>query len=201
MYRPQIHKNFFYYLLMQGRRAGSSNFLTTVIVSLKSIPNLYNLICQRNGYCLKKRTLWVVSFWFYGTSTVAGYLIPNPFLYTSTVLFPTIQFSINTQFSSIWFIDRTQSGATISGQSVSGSDGNEGVLCIPQSSSITGTSPSDCFASYPWHSSGEVLPLSRDAVGVFYSPSLLDQLWVVCKFIWLHKLEKGRNSSLPPSYR
>ena len=33
-----------------------------------------------------------------------------------------------------------------------GSDGNEGVLRIPQSSSITGTSPSDCLVSYIGHS-------------------------------------------------
>ena len=32
-----------------------------------------------------------------------------------------------------------------------GSDDNEGVLQIPQSSSITGTSPSDCSVSYPGH--------------------------------------------------
>ena len=32
------------------------------------------------------------------------------------------------------------------------SNGNEGVLCIPQISSITGTSPSDCLVSYPEHS-------------------------------------------------
>ena len=56
--------------------------------------------------------------------------------------------SISIQFSSIWPIDRTLSGATILGQSGSGSDGNEGVLHIPQSFSITGTSPSDCFVSY-----------------------------------------------------
>ena len=30
-----------------------------------------------------------------------------------------------------------------------GSNGNEGVLHIPQSSRITGTSPSDCLVSYP----------------------------------------------------
>ena len=30
-------------------------------------------------------------------------------------------------------------------------DGNDGILCIPQSSSITGTSPSDCLMSYPRH--------------------------------------------------
>ena len=44
------------------------------------------------------------------------------------------------------------SGATTPGQSGSGSDGNEGVLRIPQSSSTAGTSPSDCLVSYPGHS-------------------------------------------------
>ena len=41
------------------------------------------------------------------------------------------------------------SGATTSGQSWHGSDGNEGVLRIPQSSSITEVSPWDGFVSYP----------------------------------------------------
>ena len=45
------------------------------------------------------------------------------------------------QFSSIQPIDRALSGATIPGQSGPGSNVNEGVLRIPQSSSITGTSP------------------------------------------------------------
>ena len=40
------------------------------------------------------------------------------------------------------------SGATTPGQSGLGSDGNKGELRIPQSSSITGTSPSDCLVSY-----------------------------------------------------
>ena len=35
------------------------------------------------------------------------------------------------QFSSIWPIDRALSGSTALGQSVPGSDGNEGVVCIP----------------------------------------------------------------------
>ena len=55
---------------------------------------------------------------------------------------------MNTHFSSIWPVNRTRSSATTSGQSGLGSNGNEGVLCIPQSSSITGTSPSDCLVSY-----------------------------------------------------
>ena len=59
------------------------------------------------------------------------------------------------QFSSIWPIDRTLSGATTPGQSGPGSNGNEGALRIPQSSSITGTSTSDCLVSYPRHSLGQ----------------------------------------------
>ena len=71
---------------------------------------------------------------------------------SKTVLFQTIQFSISTQFSSIWPIDSTLSGATTLGQSEPGSDGNEGVLRILQSSSITRTSPSNCFVSNSEHS-------------------------------------------------
>ena len=54
--------------------------------------------------------------------------------------------------SSIRPIDRTLSGATRLSQSQPKSDGNEGVLHIPQSSSITGALPSDCFKSYLGHS-------------------------------------------------
>ena len=63
-----------------------------------------------------------------------------------TVLFQTIQ------FSSIWPIDRTLSGAPTPGQSGLGSDGNERVLRIPQSFTITGTSSSDCLVLYLGHS-------------------------------------------------
>ena len=52
-----------------------------------------------------------------------------------TILFQVIQFSISTMFSSIWPIYRIQSPD----QRGPGSDGNEGVLRIPQSSSITKT--------------------------------------------------------------
>ena len=55
------------------------------------------------------------------------------------------------QFGSIWPIDKTLLGATTQGQSRPGSNGNEGVLCIPQSSRITGISTSDCLMSYPGH--------------------------------------------------
>ena len=63
------------------------------------------------------------------------------------------------------------SGATTPGQSGPGSNGNEEVFRIPQSSSFAGTSPSDCLVSYPGHSLGGFLPLCRAAVSVFYCPS------------------------------
>ena len=76
------------------------------------------------------------------------------------------------QFSSIQPIDKALSGATTPGQSGPGSNGNEGVLHIPQSSSITGTPPSDHLVSYPGHSlGGGVLSRCRGAISVFYSPA------------------------------
>ena len=72
-------------------------------------------------------------------------------LHVKTVLFQAIQFGISTLFSSICHIDRTLSGATIQGHSEPRRDGNERVFYIPQSSSITGTLPSDFLISYPGH--------------------------------------------------
>ena len=63
-----------------------------------------------------------------------------------TVQFQAIQFSISTQFSSIWPIDRTLSDATTLAQSGPGSDGNEGVI------HILDTLPSDCLVSLSGHS-------------------------------------------------
>ena len=97
-------------------------------------------------------------------------------------------FSVSTQFKcknskfskprlfSIRPIDRTLSGATIPGQSGHGSDGSEGVLWIPQSSSITGTSRSDCLVSYPGHSLWGTVPLCKCAVGILYSTSRLGNI-------------------------
>ena len=51
-------------------------------------------------------------------------------------------------FVCLGFIDRTRSDTTTPGLSGHGSDSNEGVFSISQSSSITGTSPSDYLVSY-----------------------------------------------------
>ena len=54
--------------------------------------------------------------------------------------------------SSIWSTDRILSYVTTPGKSGPGNNENEGILCIPQSSSITGASPSDCLVSYQGYS-------------------------------------------------
>ena len=77
------------------------------------------------------------------------------------VLFQAIQFSISTQFSSILPTDRTLSGVTTPGQSGPGSDGYEEVLRFPQTSSITGTSASDCLVSYQDTRGGSLIPLAE----------------------------------------
>ena len=104
---------------------------------------------------------------------------------SETIPIQTIQFSISTQFSSIWPIDRVLSSAATLGQREPGSNGNEGVLHIPQSSSITETSPSDCLVSYPGHSLVE--SYCRDVFSVFYSPSRLGKKdkRKVCIWEWL----------------
>ena len=69
-------------------------------------------------------------------------------------------------------MDRVLSGASTPGQSGPGSNGTEEVLHIPRSSSITGTSPSDCLVSYPGHSLRGGLP-SAEMQSV-YSTALAD---------------------------
>ena len=87
-----------------------------------------------------------------------------------TVLFQVIQFSISTHFSSIWPIDKTILGATTPGFSGLESDGNEGVICIPESSSIM--EPHHQIILYHIHDTRwGVLPVCKDAFGVFYIPA------------------------------
>ena len=126
--------------------------------------------------------------------------MPNPYINCS---FQTIQFSISTQFSSIWFIDRTLSGATTPGQSGPGSDGNEGILRIPKSSSITRALLSDCLVSYQGHSLGvSYFSALKQSV---YSAARAD--WVRPTWIWwlilkriCHQREKCSQNYSPNAY-
>ena len=70
--------------------------------------------------------------------------------------------------------DRALSGATTPGQSGPGSDSNEGVLRIPQSSSTAGTS-SDFLVPYQGHSLGG--SYSSAEVQSVYSTALAD--WAI----------------------
>ena len=69
--------------------------------------------------------------------------------------------------SSIRPIGKTLPNATNPVQTGLWSDGNEGVLRIPQIFSYTEASPSDYLVSYPGHSLWVVLPFCNDTVGVF----------------------------------
>ena len=80
--------------------------------------------------------------------------------------------------TSIQPIDRTLSGATTPGQSEPGSDGNQELLCITKSSSITGASPPNCLVSYPGHSLRESCPYAEKQL--VYSTALAD--WVINHF-------------------
>ena len=87
-----------------------------------------------------------------------------------TVLFQAIQFNLSTQFSSILQIDRNSWRASTLGHSGLGSNGDEGAPHIPQSSSITGTSPLDCLISYPGFSLVEGLKRLKRCSRSFLQP-------------------------------
>ena len=59
--------------------------------------------------------------------------------------------------NSFWPTDRTLSSVTTPDQSEPGSNGNEGVIHIPQSF-MAGAEPSDCWVSYPVHLLGKFYP-------------------------------------------
>ena len=71
--------------------------------------------------------------------------------------------------SSIWPIARFLSGATTPRES--------GSWTIPQSSSITGTWPSDCLMSYPGRLLGCLTPPQRCSYRTLHSYNLI---WAVC---------------------
>ena len=79
--------------------------------------------------------------------------------------------------SSFWTIDRTLSGATSPELSGLGGDDNEEVHLIPQISSITGTSSSDCLVSYLGHSLDESYPPAEVQSVYSAAPAYWARLW------------------------
>ena len=71
------------------------------------------------------------------------------------------------------------------GQSGPGSNDNEGVLCIPQSSNITGASPSDFLVSYPGHLLEKSYPSAETLL--VYSAALANWVtWDMFAIILIH---------------
>ena len=114
---------------------------------------------------------------------------------SKTVLFQTIQFNLSSLFNSFWPIDSTLSGGTTPGYSGPGSDGNEELLHIPQSSSITGTSPSYCLVSYIGHSLGKSYSSTEMQSVYSTTPSQLDQhaSWVIIKKVLWEPYQSHHN--------
>ena len=77
---------------------------------------------------------------------------------------------------SIWPIGRTLIGTSTLSKSEPGSNGNEKIFHILQSSR-TRASLSDSLALYPGHLLKGILSLCWDAVGIFYS-----SIWLGCKY-------------------
>ena len=88
-------------------------------------------------------------------------------------------------------MDGTLSSSTTPGQSGQGCEGNVEVLRIPQSSSISGTSLSDCFVSYVGRSLLGILPLCREKRSV-YSSAPAD--WAKL-LIWIFNCSFGAKDS------
>ena len=91
--------------------------------------------------------------------------------------------------NSICLRDRSLSGAIPPAKSGSGINGNEGVLCIPQSFSITGVLPSDCLLSHPGHSW-----VAYSSADMQFMSSSVTTGCVVCFFV-LKSISEGRTDS------
>ena len=91
--------------------------------------------------------------------------------------------------SSIWPREGSISGATSLGHSGHGSNNNEGMLRIPQHSSITEVSPWDCLVSYPGFSLRGFYPSLE--MQSMYSIARAD--WASKDFVHLGKYRLIRN--------
>ena len=143
-------------------------------------------------------SIWPINMTLSGTTTPGRNGPGSDGQYTAlnikTVLLQTIQFSLSTQYkfktvlfqaflfiilfsiciqiSPIWAIDRILSGATTPSHSEPGSDSNEGVLCIPNTPALL-VPHHQIVSCLIQDTRWGVLPVCRDAIGVFYSPSRL----------------------------
>ena len=104
--------------------------------------------------------------------------MPNPFYEYKQFYIKQISLALVHRLVLFDPIGRTLSGATTVDQCGPESDGNKGVLRIPQSSSITGAAPSDCLVSYLGHSLRETYPSAELQSVHFTAP--VDWARLVC---------------------
>ena len=136
--------------------------------------HMYIILIMTNNDCLFDLVE------FYGISYCRLFNVKSIFIHINSPISSNSVWYKYTQFTSIWPVDRTLSGDTTLGQSGPGSNGNEGVLCIPLISGITEASSSDCLVSYSRYFGG-LLP--RDAVSVFCCPSWLCRFYLLFFFL------------------
>ena len=95
----------------------------------------------------------------------------NTQLNVKTVLFWTIQFSINTHFSSIWPIDRLYQVLPHRARVDLGAMVNKGRSAFPKAPVLLEASPSDCLVSYPGHSLERFYPSAEMQSVYFTAPA------------------------------
>ena len=101
--------------------------------------NLFRQIISSisNNSVYHEHRVWLSkSFLFQAFQFAISIVFVHTQLNLKAVRFQTIQFSISTQFSSIWPIDRTLSDITTPGQSWPGSDGNEWYSAFPKTPAL-----------------------------------------------------------------
>ena len=115
---------------------------------------------------------------------------------------------MRTQFSFIWPNDRTLSDVNITNLSGPESDANEGVLRIPQSSSITGASPSDCLMTYAGYveiqlvySTGSADWATRHSLGELHPSVKIQSVYSTGSADWATSVGEGKTLNLKPFVR
>ena len=133
-----------------------------------------------------KLILFHTDKWFQVLLSITNNLIKHQSVFTQlndqTILFLTTQFSMSHLFAHSlnvkqFYLTHTSDPIRCY-QSEPWGSGNEGVFCIPQTSSIIEVLPFDYLVSYLGHSSGSVLPLAYwlILVGKVTTPNPLE--WV-----------------------
>ena len=126
-----------------------------VLPLYRGTVSVFNSPSRQSGLIICLHTMkWLQVLLFNTNNSIWHQSFISTWLKDQTVLFLTIQFCISHLFAhslnvkQFFLTHKTLSGATTPGPSGPRSNGNKGVICIPQSSSITEASASDCLVSF-----------------------------------------------------